>query len=112
MPYRVMYNQGAGDYYIEEYSRFDPHYRTQAGYYREIYTSYDEEDCKRFVDKQYDRYQVYCVYWNNASWDGYISEESWGSGNYRGSKHHPYSLVGEYKTREEAEKHLNSLRDK
>ena len=68
-----------------------------------------EDDAEMYIQSLIAQTTVWAVFWDNGRWEGYVSQEHCYSGNYRGSGHYPYTYMGEYETRSEAEAALQRL---
>lgn len=106
--YQIMYNSGAGAYYINEWTDDQLEnwessgYRTQEGHYTEFGLYNTKEELKIGLQELRGK-TVFAVFEDSAAGDVFWSAEDNVSGNWRGSKYGHASLIGEFDTQEEAE---------
>jgi hypothetical protein len=93
----------AGEYeYTDMPEAPGPHFNL-AGEFETIESA--REEVRRIIVES----TVYAVFFDDTTASGYISEESDLSGNWRGSREHPFRCIGEFGTEAEAEAHLAAL---
>lgn len=92
-------NHAAGEYRILPVDENTPR---QFGYFScvEEFPTWEEAEAK--ARKLREETSVFAVFFDHAAGEGFVSVEDCFSGNWRGSKYGSYSLIGEYKTEEEA----------
>lgn len=114
--YQLMYNNAAGDYYVNKWTTDQIErwrssgYRLQEGHFREIALCSSKDDLEGQI-RQLAGETIYAVFENGAAGEVFVSEENGISGNWRGSKYGYFSLVGEYSSREGAEKDAQSRQE-
>lgn len=109
MKYQLMYNQAAGEMAINEFKNWpDSTYQQTEGYFTE-YGLYDSEKDLDEAIKKLQGKPVFAVFENKAAGRAYWAKEDNLSGNWRGSKHAPYTLIDEFDTQKEAEKRVKYL---
>ena len=101
MMYQLLYNNGAGKYEVKKWSTWEydnwerSGYRVQYGHMTEVGLFSDSLELEEAISELAGP-DVWAVYYNVASGEGFVSIENGVSGNWRGSKHGHYSLIAEY----------------
>jgi hypothetical protein len=111
--YQVMYNNAAGDYYVNQWTEKEwqaDTIRNQEGHFSEVAICRSEAELEALI-QEIRGPVVYAVFENRAAGEVFISEEDNLSGNWRGSKYGHFSLIGTHNTREEAEVQAQSSRE-
>jgi len=104
--YGLYVDRAAGEYRILYTYATTPH---QINQFSCVAESYSEDEILELVRKMREESKVFAVFFNHATGEGFVSVEDCFSGNWRGSKYAPYSLIGEYATEEEAAQALAQL---
>ena len=102
----IYVNHAAGEHFITEICEDTPN---QLGGFSRIAEFAAREEAEAHVQKMREESKVFAVFFNHAAGEGFVSVEDCFSGNWRGSKYGHYSLIGEYKTEEEANRALDEL---
>ena len=109
--YQLMYNAAAGEHEVNKWTQDqldnweESGYRTQEGYFNEVGIYDSKEELDRAI-KELEGEPVFAVFENGAAGEVYSSEENNLTGNWRGSREGHANLVAEYKTKEEADQHV------
>lgn len=109
MDFQLMYNNAAGDYYVNSGNEED--FSRQEGYFSEVGFFRSREELDEEIERWRRETTVYAVFENNAAGEVFMSAEDALSGNWRGSKYGYFTLVIEYETKEEAESHVARTRE-
>jgi len=104
--YGLFVNYAAGEEYIIPIDEKTPR---QDGYFSCIAEFPTRSTAEAYVERMRKESEVFAVFFNHAAGEGFVSVEDCFSGNWRGSKYGHYSLIGEYKTEEEANRALDEL---
>lgn len=104
------FNDGEGDFttqIIKQTSNPEPDSFERVVFEGENLSLSKADELKsKLVNKYQDQNTVYAVFFNRPSGEGFISKESDYSGNWKGSKHDPFSLMDYFKTEQEAKDSL------
>jgi hypothetical protein len=104
--YGLFVNYAAGEHFIQVIAADE---LRDVGYFTCIAEFETWEEAEAKVQEMREESKVFAVFFNHAAGEGFVSVEDCFSGNWRGSKYGHYSLIGEYKTEEEANRALDEL---
>ena len=116
MKYQIMYNNAAGEHYVNKYTEEEwdnweeSGVRNQEGHYSEIEVCNSQEEVDKFLE-EFRGETVFAVFEDRPAGEVFMSEEDCLSGNWRGSKYGYSNLVAEYNNREEAEAHVQRSKE-
>ncbi len=116
MKYQLMYNNAAGEHYVNQWTDEDIEnwcesgYRLQEGYSRQVALCSSKDELEKQI-RELAGEPIYAVFENRAAGEVFVSTEDGISGNWRGSKYGHFNLVSEYSSPEGAESNAQSRRE-
>ena len=109
--YQLLYNTAAGEYYVKEWTQQEIEdwetsgYSLQEGHYSQI-GLYDSEEALKKAIEELKGPDIFAVFENRPAGIIYSSKEDGISGNWRGSREYPASLIAEFDSQEEADQFI------